>query len=79
MTARAKAPPKILSMKRAVDLLHQQGHCLILMHTTKGLAYFVVPGGPVDREAAEKIITRPDMHAHDNGLFPGRTQSWKMG
>lgn len=71
--------PTYLGIKRAVELMRLPDHRLMLMHTPAGLFYFVVPGGPIERSDAEKIITRPDVHAFDDGLFPGSTQSWKIG
>jgi hypothetical protein len=48
------------------------------MHTATGTEYFVVPGGHVRSDDAAKIIARPDVVPHDNGLFPGIEQSWKL-
>jgi hypothetical protein len=54
----------------------------MLMHNPKsvdGKTYYVVPGGYVEPSDAEKIIARPDVHPYDDGLFPGCTQSWRLG
>lgn len=76
-----KMPPKALGLNRALDLLRQPGHRLIVMHSAfspDGRAYYVVPGGYVEPPDAAKIIARPDVVPFDDGLFPGCPQSWKM-
>jgi hypothetical protein len=82
MTRVPKHPPKALGLKRATELMRQEGHRLMLMHTNQssnGVAYYVVPGGYIEPDDAKKIIERPDVQPYDDGLFPGCTQSWKMG
>ena len=58
----------------------------MLMHSNKqrpgdpvGKAYYLVPGGYVNPRDAEKIIARDDVLPNEDGLFPGCSQSWKMG
>lgn len=68
-----------LGLKKAVDLLmHRSGTRLMVMHSSDGNHFYVVPGGRVDRDAAMKIISRDDVVSFDDGLFPGNPQSWKM-
>lgn len=67
-----------LTFNKAVDLLHRTGTRMMIMHGTDGDHYYVVPGGVVDRSAAQKILQRPDIIEFDDGLFPGNPQSWKM-
>ena len=77
-----KHPPKSLGIKRALDLLRRSDHRLMLMTAPdlpNGKAYYVVPGGYIEPADAEKIISRPDVHPFDDGLFPGYPQSWKIG
>jgi hypothetical protein len=75
-----RAAPKIISLKQALALLRQsKHHRIVLMHTQEGQAYFVVPGGRLDTRDAIKIISRFDVAAYDEGLFPNAPQSWKMG
>jgi hypothetical protein len=73
-------PPKSLGIKRALDLLRLPGHRLVLMHAKapEGTAYYVVPGGRLDRSDAQKILTRPDVVAGEDGLFPGHSQTWTI-
>jgi hypothetical protein len=77
-----KPTPKKLRIKKAIDLLRQPGHRLMLMHNNTspdGRSYFVVPGGYVEPKDALKIITREDVHAYNEGLFPDCIQSWRLG
>lgn len=73
-----KERQQCLRLKAAELLMHKPGTFLMLMHTPEGRAYFVVPGGRVRSDDAAKIIARPDIVPHDNGLFPGIHQSWKL-
>lgn len=76
-----KHPPKSLGLRRALDLLRQPNHSLIVMHSNdspSGRAYYVVPGGYVEPNDAQKIIQRPDVQPNADGLFPGCNQSWKL-
>lgn len=53
----------------------------MLMHINDnggGKAYFIVPGGAVTYEIAEKLIARPDVMACQDGLFPGCDQTWQI-
>lgn len=68
-----------LRLKAAVDMLRLPDRRMMLMHTNDGDHYYVVPGGRVDRNDAQKIIGRPDCHMLDDGLFPGNPQSWRLG
>jgi hypothetical protein len=71
--------PKHLNEHAALNLLRQPDHSLVLMHTKVGQEFFVMPGGPVTKEVALKIIERVDVQPHDNGLLDGHPQSWKLG
>jgi hypothetical protein len=44
----------------------------------KGYRWFVVPGGPVKNEVAEKIKAHPSVVAGKDGLWPSMDQTWKM-
>jgi hypothetical protein len=74
-----KAQTKPLGVRRALELLRHSDRRIVLMHTPEGQAYYVVPGGRLDSRDAVKIISRPDVHAFDDGLFPNAPQSWKLG
>jgi len=77
---------KYLRFMDAIELLRMPGAFLMQMHTKKGLGYFVIPashaardGGRLKKDDAEKIIAAPDVIPDRNGLFPGITQSWRVG
>jgi hypothetical protein len=70
---------KEMSMNRAVDLLlHRNDTRMMVMHSSDGDHFYIVPGGRVDRTAAQKILKRPDIIEFDDGLFPGNPQSWRL-
>lgn len=76
-----KEPVKALGFKRAIDLMHRTGTRLVRMHTTAsptGHAYYVVPGGYVEPDVAQKIKEYPGAVAGDDGLFPGCDQTWTV-
>jgi hypothetical protein len=71
---------KTLPLKKALDLLRQNGHLLMLMHEWGGgQEYYIIPGGHVDRKDAETILARPDVFPSHDGLFPESSQTWRMG
>lgn len=74
MTRRQKNIP----YKQAIEILRQPDRWLMLMMTSKGRQYFIVPNGPVEREVAEQILVHPLCHVRDNGLFVGIEQSWSL-
>lgn len=74
-----KNDKQCLSMKKALDLLlHKSGTRMMVMHSNDGDHFYIVPGGRVDRAAAQKILKRPDIMEFDDGLFPGNPQSWRL-
>lgn len=77
----AKVPLKALGLKRALELLQQPDHRLMVMHSPaspEGRAYFVVPGGYVEPTVALKILEHPKLQPFDDGLFPNCPQSWRF-
>jgi hypothetical protein len=70
-----KAKP--IGYQRAVDLMHT-GARLCKMHTTDGFAHYVVAGGQVTADTAEKIKQHPFVRSGRDGLFPGHDQTWTM-
>ena len=69
-----------IALRKALELLRLPGHRLMLMHVSYGQQeYFVVPGGKISRQNAQAILARPDVLPFDDGLFPGRPQTWKIG
>ena len=67
-----------LRLKAAELLMHNPGTYIMRMHTITGPEWFVVPGRRVRSDDAAKIIARPDVAPHDNGMFPGIKQSLKL-
>jgi hypothetical protein len=77
MTAR----PKTMPYAKATDLLRQPGFLLMQFNSNnvkRGREYYVVPGGRVTDDVAEKILQHPLIHEVDGGLFPGHPQSWSL-
>jgi len=69
---------EVLTFTKAVELLHRTGTRMMIMHASDGDHFYIVPGGVIERGAAEKILQRADIQEFDDGLFPGNPQSWKM-
>jgi hypothetical protein len=55
------------------------GSVLTQMHTRTGLKLFLVPGGEVSERVAAEIIERPDVQPDGDGLFPGISQTFRLG
>jgi hypothetical protein len=66
-----------MSERKALDSLGRGG-ALVQMHTRRGPEWFVVPGGPVDRQLAERLQEHPLVRPQPDGLFPGMAQTWRM-
>ena len=66
-----------LSENFALELM-REGKLLLRMHTVNGLRWFVVPGGQVAESVVKRILARPDVQPHDNGLFPGCEQTFQL-
>jgi hypothetical protein len=67
-----------LSYKKACLKLRERGTRLMIMHSSDGDHFYVVPGGRVARDDAQKILRQPDIEEFDDGLFPGNPQSWRV-
>jgi hypothetical protein len=66
-----------LSETFALELM-REGKLLMRMHTVNGARWFVVPGGKITDSVAKRILARPDVQPHDNGLFPGCEQTFRL-
>lgn len=69
-----------LSEFRALDAMGT-GAKLMLIHDLKsktGKSFYIVPGGPVESEVAEKLIARPNIQSNNDGLLPETPQSWSI-
>jgi hypothetical protein len=77
-----KAPKpaiNVLEEDRAVDCM-RGGGTLVHMHSQSPTEkqWFVVPGDAVTDDVATKIRNRPDVSGHEDGLWPGHDQTWRM-
>ena len=66
-----------LSENFALELM-REGRLMQRMHTVHGRRWFIVPGGQISDRTAERILQRPDVQPHDNGLFPGCDQTFRL-
>jgi hypothetical protein len=48
------------------------------MHERDRIRWFVLPGGQVSDEVAARILKRPDVQPHHDGLFPGCSQIFQL-
>lgn len=55
------------------------GGILMKMHTHTGLCWFIVPGGEVAASVVAKLLERPDVQPGGDGLFPGISQTFRLG
>ena len=55
------------------------GSVLTKMHTRTGLKWFLVPGGEVSEKVAAELIERPYVQPDGDGLFPGISQTFRLG
>ena len=68
----------IASADKAADLM-RRGGILTKMHTRTGPCWFIVPDGEVSAAIAAELLKRPDVQPNDDGLFPGISQTFKLG
>jgi hypothetical protein len=64
-----------------MDLMQRSATRLVRMHTSaspEGYAHYLIPGGYVEPDIAEKIKKHPGVVGGDDGLFPGHDQTWRM-
>jgi hypothetical protein len=74
-----KWPPKSIGYKKAIEKMRQPGTRMIRQYTRQsrdGYAHFVVPGGYVEPEVAQKIKDHPQIVGGKDGFFPGHDQTW---
>ena len=70
-----------LNFDEATERLRRPGCVLVDMkapNTKFGRQFFVVPGGPITDETAQKNLAHPQCHEVDSGLFPGIPQSYSL-
>lgn len=69
---------KRMTSARAADLM-RAGSVLRQMHTRTGLKWFIVPGCEVTEKVAAELLERPDVQPSGDGLFPGISQTFRLG
>jgi hypothetical protein len=72
---------KSIGFNRAMEMMRLPEHRLVKMSTSQspdGVAHFVVPGGYVSPEVAQKIKNHPLVHPMQDGLFPGHSQTRRI-
>ena len=70
-----------LNFNDATERLRRPDCVLVDMkapNTKFGRQFFVVPGGPISDEVAQKVLAHPLCHEVDGGLFPGIPQSYSL-
>jgi hypothetical protein len=61
----------------ALELM-REGRLLMRMHGVDRPRWYVVPGGQIADNVAERILKRPDVQPYDSGLFPGHPQTYRL-
>jgi hypothetical protein len=69
---------KAIGFKRAMDLMRLPQTRLVRTHSERGPVFYVVPGGYVERDTAHKIIKHAQVHASEDGMWPGHSQTWRL-
>jgi hypothetical protein len=64
--------------KMAWEKLRRHDARLLLTYTTTGPIYCLMNGDRLTPEDAAAIIANPEIEECDDGLFPGRTQTWRI-
>jgi hypothetical protein len=72
------AVAKVISEKRAIELIRDKGRRLAQMHTRHGVKWFLIPGGEVSEQTATHIREMPQVVASGDALFPGLSQTWRF-
>jgi hypothetical protein len=57
----------------------RDGASLMQMNTAQGKRWYVVPGREVDEEIARRVIAEANVFPSQDGLFPGISQTYKIG
>ena len=75
-------PPQQESILTKQSICLRRPDCVLVDMKTNGSKFgrqfFVVPGGPVSDDVAQKILKHPLCHEVDGGLFPGIPQSYAL-
>ena len=66
-------------LDKSVDLMGRGSRLLCMTKPDGSLGWFLVPGREIPHEIARKLIARPDVTPQDDALFPGMSQTYRMG
>jgi hypothetical protein len=67
----------MISEQFAMDLM-KENRPLMKMHIPNGTAWFVLGGGRIPNDVAERIIARPDVEASQDALFRNLSQTYRL-
>jgi hypothetical protein len=68
----------MISEVDALELL-REGSLLMQMHYSGDRTrWYVVPGGQIADNVAERILARKDVQPYDSGLFPNHPQTFRL-
>ncbi len=68
-----------MKLRKAVDLMHEGSLLMQMNKSGDAKAWYLVPGEEVSDDVAQAIQAMANVHANEDGLFPGISQTWKMG
>lgn len=68
-----------MKLRKAIDLMHTGSRLMQMNKPGETPAWFLVPGGEISHDIAEELMAMPNVHAQEDGLFPGHSQTWRMG
>jgi hypothetical protein len=67
-----------MTSAKAADLM-RAGGVLTRLNTNHGPRWYIVPGGEVTDKIATELLERPDVQPNGDGLFPGISQTFRLG
>ena len=70
-----KPPLKIRKLAAAIELL-QAGLRLHRTNTADGVIWSIEPGHEISELVAKLLLVRKELHAEEDGLLHGLTQTW---
>jgi hypothetical protein len=73
-----KRIPLAISETKALDRMRTGSTLIHMSPDPYNYCWFVVPGGPVKNEVADRIKSHPAVIPGKDGLWPGHDQTWRM-
>lgn len=68
-----------MKLRQAIDLMHTGSRLMQMNKAGDQPAWYLVPGGEISHDLAETLMAMPNVSAQEDGLFPGHSQTWRMG